>query len=137
MLCSRLPLFMTKESLSLHLMVWARPKRLRSQGSQMELLEEPETGPALSHALSTDSEGPALDLEALSFISSGLDDNLPSGVSSFEELDVEEGYESGAADGKPLYPKSNEELLKVVLLNGISSCPGVNSTILTLFLARC
>lgn len=100
----------------------------------MELLEEPEMGPALSHALSTDSEGPALDLEALSVISSGLDVNLPSGVSSFKKLDVEEGYESGAADRKPLYPKSNEELLKVILLNGVSSHLGVNSAILTLFL---
>lgn len=51
----------------------------------MELLEEPETGPALSLALSTDSEGPTLDLEALSAISSGLDDDLPSGESSFKE----------------------------------------------------
>lgn len=54
----------------------------------MELLEEPETSPALSHDLSTDSESPALDSEALSVIYSGLDINLPSGVSNFEELDA-------------------------------------------------
>lgn len=49
----------------------------------MELLEEPETAQALSLALSADSEGPNLDLEALSAISWGLDDDLPSGESSW------------------------------------------------------
>lgn len=72
----------------------------------------------------------------LSVISSGLD-NLPSGVSSFKDLDVEGGYESSVADGKPSYTKSNEELLEVFLLNAVSSCTGVNSAILTLFLVRC
>lgn len=39
-------------------------RRLRLWGSQMELLEESEKGPALSLPLFSDSEGPVLDLEA-------------------------------------------------------------------------
>jgi hypothetical protein len=42
--------------------------RLFSWGSQMELLDEPVTGTALSLALSTDSAGPVLDMEAHSVI---------------------------------------------------------------------
>lgn len=46
-----------------------------------------------------DSEGPVLDLEAHFVISSGLDKELPSMGSRFEELDVE-GGRSGAAGGQ-------------------------------------
>lgn len=55
--------------------------RLRSRGSQMEQLEESETGPALSLAFSTDSEGLVQDLEARSAISFTPDMDLLSGES--------------------------------------------------------
>jgi len=64
----------------------------------MELLDEPETGAALSLALSIDSEGLVLDLEARFVISSGLDKDMPSMGSRFEELEFEGVSRSGAAE---------------------------------------
>lgn len=72
---------------------------LKSQGLQMEMLDEPEMGNGFSLSLSTDSKGPVSDLKA--HISSGLDEDLPSVGSCFEDLDVEGGYELGAAVEQP------------------------------------
>lgn len=92
-------------------------RRLRSWGSQMELLEEPKMGPALSLALFfffffTDCEGPVLDVEACYGISSGLDVDLLSGESSFEELDVESGYDSNTTAGQYHTRSCSRSLLK-------------------------
>lgn len=81
--------------------VSAEAVRLKSQGSQMEMLDEPEMDNDFSLSLSTDSKGPVSDLKAHSAISSSLDEDLPSVESCFEELDVEGGFELGAAVKQP------------------------------------
>lgn len=62
----------------------------------MEMLDEPETDNDFSLSLSTDSKGPVSDV-----ISSRLDEDLPSIESCFEKLDVEGGFELGAAVKQP------------------------------------
>ncbi|XP_067273076.1 uncharacterized protein [Pseudorasbora parva] len=85
-------------------------RRLQSWGSQMDLTEGFETGPALSQPSPVPSSASSLHLEARPVVSSSPGGQPELQLSSSEEVDVE----SIATENSPLQSPAGEELVEVL-----------------------